>query len=59
MKQFSCGAVVPGCTAVFSAEHEGGIFGQVAEHARIEHGIDEVPPALVEQVRQNIVEIPA
>jgi len=56
MKQFSCGAVVPGCTASFSAESEDAILSQVAEHARRDHGMDDVPPEVVDQVRANIVD---
>jgi predicted small metal-binding protein len=56
MKQFSCGAVVPGCTASFSAESEDAILSQVAEHARKDHDMDTVPPEVVEQVRVNIVD---
>jgi len=54
MKSFSCGAVVPGCTATFSAETEDGILEQVARHARADHGLDEIPAELVAQVRANI-----
>lgn len=56
MKQFSCGAVVPGCTATFEAEDENGILGQVAEHAKNDHGMDEVPAEVVDQVKANITE---
>ena len=55
MKEFSCGAVVPGCDARFSAESEQDLLAQVAEHAKSEHGMDEVPPELVAQVREKIV----
>jgi predicted small metal-binding protein len=57
MKQFSCGAVVPGCTASFSAESEQEILGQVAAHAKRDHGMDDVPPEVVEQVRSNITDV--
>lgn len=56
MKEFSCGAVVPGCTAQFSAESEESILAQVAEHARVDHGMQSVPPEVVDQVRARIVE---
>jgi predicted small metal-binding protein len=59
MKQFSCGDVVPGCKAVFRAEDEAGIFGQVAEHAKHDHGMTSIPDALVHQVRIYISDIPA
>ncbi len=54
MKQFSCGAVVPGCTATFSAETEDELLGQVAEHAKADHGMETVPDEVVEQVKSNI-----
>jgi predicted small metal-binding protein len=54
MKEFSCGAVVPGCSAVFHASDEDGILSQVAAHARDDHGMDSVPAELVEQVREHI-----
>ncbi len=57
MKQFSCGAVVPGCTASFSGDTEDEILGQVAQHAKDDHGMDEVPADVVEAVKANIVEV--
>jgi len=58
MKEFSCGAVVPGCVAVFKADSEDQILSQVARHAAEDHGMDSVPPEVVEAVRQNIVDRP-
>jgi predicted small metal-binding protein len=54
MKTFTCGAVVPGCTASFTAETDEGILEQVAQHARDEHGMSEVPDEVVRQVLANI-----
>ncbi len=54
MKTFTCGAVVPGCTASFTAETEEGILEQVAQHARDEHGMTDVPEDVVRQVLANI-----
>ncbi len=59
MKQFSCGAVVPGCTATFTAATDDEILGQVATHAKEDHGMDEVPDDVVEAVKANIEETPA
>ena len=50
MKEFSCGDVVPGCTATFREPSESAILEAVATHARRDHGLDSVPDALVEQV---------
>ncbi|HET9075166.1 MAG TPA: DUF1059 domain-containing protein [Solirubrobacteraceae bacterium] len=54
MKQFACGSVVPGCQAVFVAEEEDDILRQVAEHARLDHGITDISPELVDSVRANM-----
>lgn len=59
MKQFRCGDVVPGCKAVFRAEDERGIFSQVARHAEMDHGLVEIPAALVQQVRAAISDVGA
>lgn len=50
MKEFCCGDVVPGCSAHFRGS-ESEIMGAVASHARADHGLIDVPPALVSQVR--------
>ncbi len=54
MKSFSCGDVVPGCGRTFTAADDDGILARVAEHATADHGLTEIPPALVEQVRARI-----
>lgn len=50
MKTFTCGAVVPGCTASFAGETEEDILVQVARHAREDHGMAEVPEDVAAQV---------
>jgi predicted small metal-binding protein len=57
MKSFSCGAVVPSCTARFNGESDEEILSKVADHARRDHGMNDVPAELVEQVRANIRDI--
>jgi predicted small metal-binding protein len=59
MKQFSCGAVVPQCHAVFRAQDVDGILQQVAEHARVDHDINTVSPELAAAVREQIITLPA
>ena len=54
MKTFVCGAVVPGCTATFTADTEEEILEQVARHAREDHGLPEVPEELVRRVLANL-----
>jgi len=54
MKEFACGAVVPGCAMTFEAATEDEILVQVAAHAKADHGMETVPDEVVEQVRENI-----
>ena len=56
MKEFRCGEVVPGCGATFQGQSDDEIMEQVAVHARDEHGMDEVPPEVVDTVRAAITE---
>ena len=56
MKEFACGELVPGCDAKFHSESEDQLFEQITSHARDEHGMDEVPPEVVDQIRERIVE---
>lgn len=54
MKQFACGDVVPDCSEVFQAEREEQIMQAVGEHARRDHGIDDLPAPLLLAIRQRI-----
>ena len=54
MKRFTCGAVVPGCTAAFTAHTAEGILEQVARHAEAEHGLTAIPAELQVAVLANI-----
>jgi predicted small metal-binding protein len=54
MKQFSCGDVVPTCTRTFLAPTDEEILAAVAAHARDDHGLSDIPPELVDQVRRHI-----
>jgi len=54
MKQFSCGDVVPNCTRTFLAPTDEEILAAVAAHARDDHGLTDIPPELVDQVRRHI-----
>lgn len=59
MKEFYCGAVVPNCSKRFVAKNEQEILSQVAEHARKDHGMKDVPEEVVSKVRSLIREIAA
>ena len=56
MKAFSCGTLVPGCAATFEAPSEDELLEKIAAHARDEHGMDEVPPEVVDDIRAAIAD---
>lgn len=56
MKKFSCGDVVPGCKATFEEETEDKLLARVADHAKQDHGMDEVPAEVLEKVKAKVVD---
>jgi predicted small metal-binding protein len=54
MKTIACGDLVPGCDFKAEAESEDELLRKVAVHAREAHGINEVTPDLMNQVRSKI-----
>jgi predicted small metal-binding protein len=59
VKQFKCGDVVPGCQWVTRSEDEKELFEAIHSHARDAHGMDEVPPEVVEAIHGVITEVDA
>jgi len=59
VKQFSCGDVVPGCTARFLGSSDEEILTAVADHARRDHGMSDIPAAIITMVQAHIQEIPS
>jgi predicted small metal-binding protein len=57
MKQFACGDVVPGCDARWVCSTEEELLGRVAAHAAADHGLVELPDALVAEVRSRILAV--
>jgi predicted small metal-binding protein len=57
MKQFKCGDVVLGCEWVARNEDEQELFEEIRSHAREAHGMDEVPPEVVEEIHGVITEV--
>lgn len=53
-KTMNCRDVGPDCDFVARGESEEEVMGQVAEHARTDHGLEEVPPELAEKARAAI-----
>jgi predicted small metal-binding protein len=57
MKQFKCGDVVLGCKWVARNEDEEELFEEIQSHARDAHGMDEVPPEVVDAINAVITEV--
>lgn len=57
MKSFACGEVVHGCQARWVCSSEDEVLAEVARHARVDHGMIEVPAEIVAQVRARIVTV--
>ena len=57
MKQFRCGDVVLGCEWATRSDDEQELLEEIQAHARDAHGMDEVPPEVVEQIRGVITEV--
>jgi predicted small metal-binding protein len=57
MKQFKCDDVVLGCKWVTRSEDEEELFEAIHSHARDAHGMDEVPPEVVDQIHNVITEV--
>lgn len=53
MKQFFCGDVVPGCDKVFAFDDVDELLSDVAVHAREAHGMTDIPPDVVDDVRRK------
>jgi predicted small metal-binding protein len=56
MKEFKCGELVPGCDHVFEGTSDDEILDQIGAHAREAHGMDEVPPEVIDTIRASISE---
>ncbi len=56
MKQFACATVVAGCDGVVSGETEDEVLAAAAAHAATAHGMNEVPPEVVQAIRAGITD---
>jgi predicted small metal-binding protein len=59
VKQFKCGDVVLGCEWVTRSEDETELFTAIHAHAREAHGMDEVPPEVMDAINDVITEVPS
>ena len=57
MKQFKCGDVVPGCQWVTRSDDDEELFEEIHSHARAAHGMDEVPPEVLDAIQDVITEV--
>jgi predicted small metal-binding protein len=57
VKQFRCGDVVLGCEWMTQSEDEQALFNEIHRHAREAHGMDEVPPEIVDAIQGVITEV--
>ncbi len=57
MKQFKCGDVVPGCQWVTRNDDEQELLVEIHAHAREVHGMDEVPPEVVDAIQRVITDV--
>ena len=55
-KELRCSDLMPGCDFVAQGEDEQEVLTKAAEHARRDHGMDEISPEVEEQVRGAIRE---
>ena len=57
MKRFTCGDVIPGCGAAFTAPTEDEVLALAGAHAATVHGVTDPSPELVATVRSYIRDI--
>jgi predicted small metal-binding protein len=57
MKQFRCGDVVLGCEWIARNDDQDALFQEIESHARNVHGMDEVPPEVVEKIERVITDV--
>lgn len=50
MKTFTCGEVVPGCSASFSSDSFEDLLQQISDHAANDHGVSPLPAEVIEKV---------
>lgn len=52
----ACGDVMPGCAAQFDAQTQDELLGEVAAHAKADHGVEEITPEVLAAVQGAIKE---
>ena len=57
MKEYYCGAIMPGCDMRIVAATEDELLRSMDTHARVDHGMTEIPPELIKQAREGIRDV--
>ncbi|WP_050997250.1 MULTISPECIES: DUF1059 domain-containing protein [Frankia] len=57
MKEFYCGAIIHGCETRIVASAEDDLVRAVDTHARVDHGMTDVPEAMLDQVRRSVRDV--
>lgn len=55
-KVMRCGDVVPGCEFVAKGQTEDEVLATAAEHAKRDHGMENIPAEIVQKVKSAIHE---
>jgi len=50
----SCGDIVSGCATQLQGETKEDVLRQAADHAKADHGMDQIDDATMEKVRESI-----
>jgi predicted small metal-binding protein len=53
-KMLKCGDVMPGCETVIEGRDESEVMARAVEHARRDHGVQEIPPEVGQKVQSAI-----
>jgi predicted small metal-binding protein len=53
-KVLKCGDVVPGCDFEMTGNSEEEVLQKAAQHAKTDHGMDSIPPEVLDKVRGAI-----
>ena len=53
--EFRCGQLVPECPYVTRSAQEEELWARISEHAREAHGMDDVPPEVVDAIREKAI----
>jgi predicted small metal-binding protein len=53
-KMLKCDDVMPGCDMVIEGQDESEVMAKAVEHARRDHGVQEIPPEIGQKAQSAI-----